>query len=87
MRSDTYRQMIMRDEHTSAPATKGNERATIVEVLSCKCKRNLTFGVALGLLIGTGTAAVVAEGLGRCLIGFELNSRYAAIARKRLACT
>lgn len=41
-------------------------------------------GIVLDPFMGAGTSALVAAGLDRTFIGFELNPDYCAIAEKRL---
>ncbi len=41
--------------------------------------------IVLDPFAGSGTTAVAAQELGRCYIGIEIESQYAAIAQKRLA--
>ncbi len=69
----------------SSRKKKGNEQATIVEVLACKCKRGSDPGIVLDPFMGAGTTAVVAKRLGRRFIGFELNPEYVETANQRLA--
>jgi site-specific DNA-methyltransferase (adenine-specific) len=53
---------------------------------SCRCTHATTRpGVVLDPFIGSGTTAIAAERLGRNWVGIELNPRFAALARQRIA--
>ncbi|VVB79032.1 Modification methylase MjaV [uncultured archaeon] len=49
--------------------------------ISCGCPKN---GIVLDPFMGSGTTALVAKRMNRQFIGFELNSKYASLANKRL---
>lgn len=52
---------------------------------SCKCAAPATRGTVLDPFFGAGTTGLVADRLQRDCIGTELNPRYAALARRRIA--
>ncbi|MFO0838800.1 MAG: DNA methyltransferase [Phycisphaerae bacterium] len=51
----------------------------------CNCKAAFRPGLVLDPFMGTGTTAVVARRLARDFIGFEVSSKYVAMARERIA--
>lgn len=51
----------------------------------CGCNAGWVSGVVLDPFIGSGTTAVVAKELGRNFIGIEINPKYIAMAKERLA--
>ena len=56
----------------------------LVVAPGCGCKRGFAPGLVLDPFMGTGTTAVVAKRLGRDYLGFEINARFARLARWRI---
>lgn len=50
----------------------------------CKCNAGFTPGIIIDPFMGSGTTAIAAQNMGRDYIGFELNSDYIKIAKKRI---
>ncbi len=50
----------------------------------CECRKGFVAGLVLDPFVGPGTTAVVARKLGRRFIGFEVNSDYVKMSRRRL---
>lgn len=55
----------------------------IVDCIKAGCPEG---GLVLDPFMGSGTTALVAHGLGRNYIGFELNPQYVEICEKRISC-
>lgn len=56
------------------------------ELRRCRCFAPSRPGVVLDPFMGTGTAALAAERLGRDWLGVELNPEYVKLAKRRIAC-
>jgi len=50
----------------------------------CGCNAGWEAGIVLDPFMGSGTTAIVAQGLGRNWIGIELNPEYIEMAYRRL---
>jgi site-specific DNA-methyltransferase (adenine-specific) len=66
------------------------DRSQAVPVLgrlrpACTCRAETTPGIVLDPFFGSGTVGLVAEKHGRDWLGIELNPKYAALARERIA--
>jgi hypothetical protein len=69
---------------TSSLLTKKVKEKKVNGLTDCGCKAGFQPGIVLDPFIGSGTTAVVALNLGLNFIGIELNSKYVAIAEKRI---
>ena len=71
-----------------ASRTRGGEYAQQAQTLgwqpTCGCNADTVPATVLDPFAGSGTTLAVAQALGRCGVGVDLNAEYLCIARKRL---